>query len=58
MNKYLLILLLSCFVLCASAREQSDSTTIYQGMSIKLDLANPVLELVRSKGSVQDYEMA
>jgi hypothetical protein len=58
MNKYLLILLLSCFVLCASAREQSDSTAIYQGMSIKLDLANPVLELVRSKGSVQDYEMA
>ena len=57
MNKLLLILSLLCFALCASAREYGDST-IYQGMSIKLDIANPILELARSKGKVQDYEMA
>ena len=27
-------------------------------MSLKLDIANPILELVRSKGKVQDYEAA
>ncbi len=57
MNRFLLILSLCCLALCASAREQSDST-IYQGMSLKLDIANPILELARSKGKVQDYEAA
>ena len=33
-------------------------TAIYQGMSIKLDIAMPILELARSAGKVQDYEMA
>ena len=57
MNKFLLILSLLAFALCASAREYGDSA-VYQGMSLKLDLATPVLELVRSKGKVQDYEIA
>lgn len=57
MNRLLLILSLCCFALCASAREYGDSA-VYQGMSIKLDIANPILELVRSKGKVQDYEVA
>ena len=57
MNRLLLILTLCCLTLCASAREYGDSA-IYQGMSIKLDIANPILELARSKGKVQDYEVA
>lgn len=57
MNKLLLILSLCCLALYASAREYGDST-IYQGMSLKLDIANPILELARSKGKVQDYEAA
>lgn len=57
MNKLWLILSLCCFALCASAREYAD-TAVYQGMSIKLDLATPILELARSKGKVQDYELA
>jgi hypothetical protein len=27
-------------------------------MSLKLDIANPILELARSQGKVQDYEAA
>lgn len=57
MNKLWLILSLCCFALCASAREYAD-TAVYQGMSLKLDLATPILELARSKGKVQDYEVA
>ena len=57
MNKLWLILSLCCFALCVSAREYAD-TAVYQGMSIKLDLATPILELARSKGKVQDYEVA
>ena len=57
MNRLLLILSFLCLALCASAREYGDSA-IYQGMSLKLDLATSVLELVRSKGKVQDYEVA
>mgnify|MGYP003530465387 FL=1 len=68
MNRYLLVILsLLSFALCASASEHStdsvqtrqySDTAIYQGMSIKLDIAMPILELVRSAGKVQDYEMA
>ena len=57
MNRLLLILSFCCLALCASAREYGDST-IYQGMSLKLDIANPILELARSQGKVQDYEAA
>lgn len=57
MNKLWLILSFCCLALCASAREYAD-TAVYQGMSIKLDLATPILELARSKGKVQDYEVA
>ena len=68
MNKCLLtILALFCFVLRASASDRAHESTqpkqyadtaIYQGMSIKLDIAMPILELARSAGKVQDYEMA
>lgn len=39
------------------ARRIKDST-IYQGTQIKLDIFNPVYEAARSKGGVQDYEIA
>lgn len=38
--------------------KQYPDTAIFQGMSIKLDIAMPILEIVRSKGKVQDYEIA
>lgn len=57
MNKLWLILSFCCLALCASAREYAD-TAVYQGMSLKLDLATPILELARSKGKIQDYELA
>ena len=57
MNKWLLILLLCCLTLCASAREYAD-TAVYQGMSVKLDIAMPILELARSAGKIQSYEAA
>ena len=38
--------------------EMKGDSAIYQGMSVKLDIAMPVLELARSKGAVQDYEVA
>lgn len=57
MNKWLLILSLCCLTLCASAREYAD-TAVYQGMSVKLDIAMPILELARSAGKIQSYEAA
>ena len=50
-------MLLCCLTLCASAREYAD-TAVYQGMSVKLDIAMPVLELARSAGKIQSYEAA
>ena len=32
--------------------------TIYNGMSLKVDLFNSVLEPARSKGAIQNYEIA
>lgn len=40
-----------------SAQEHGDSA-IYQGLSLKLDIATPILELARSQGKIQNYEMA
>lgn len=66
-SRLLLILSLLFLVLRASAEDavgapvqpkQYADTAIYQGMSIKLDIAMPILELARSAGKVQDYEMA
>ena len=57
MNKWLLIVSFLCLALCASAREYAD-TAVYQGMSVKLDIAMPVLELARSGGKIQSYEAA
>ena len=57
MNKLLLILALCCFSLCASAREYAD-TVVYQGMSVKLDIGTPILEIARSAGRIQSYEAA
>ena len=50
-------MLLCCLTLCASAREYAD-TAVYQGMSVKLDIAMPILELARSAGKIQSYEAA
>ena len=57
MNKLLFILIICSFSLCAIAREYAD-TAIYQGMSVKLDIAMPVLEVARSAGKIQSYEIA
>ena len=57
MNRLLLIVSLCCLALCASAREYAD-TAVYQGMSVKLDVGNSVLELARSAGKIQSYEAA
>ena len=66
-SRLLLILSLLFLALRASAdanvsasaqSKQYADTAIYQGMSIKLDIAMPILELARSAGKVQDYEMA
>lgn len=56
-SRFLLILPLLCIALCASAREYAD-TAIYQGMSIKLDIAMPIIEVARSAGKIQNYEAA
>ncbi len=54
----LLILTLVClFSTAVSAREYAD-TAVYQGLSLKLDLATPVMEVARSAGRIQDYELA
>lgn len=68
MNKWILFILpLLFFAMRASAKDstvvetqakQYPDTAIYQGMSIKLDIAMPILEIARSAGKVQDYEMA
>ena len=57
MNRRWLILLLCGLSLCASAREYAD-TAVYQGLSVKLDIAMPILESVRFAGKVQSYEAA
>lgn len=66
-NRWLLILIGVCVALNMQAGKrdslnytpkQYPDTAIYQGMSIKLDIAMPILELARSSGKVQDYEMA
>ena len=57
MNRLLLILSFLCLTLCMSAQEHGDSA-IYQGLSLKLDVATPILELARSQGKIQNYEMA
>lgn len=41
----------------SNAREYAD-TAVYQGLSIKLDLATPIIEAARSRGKVQNYELA
>lgn len=57
MNRLTLILLLLLATLSASAREYGD-TAIYQGINLKLDILTPVLEVARSKGQLQSYEVA
>lgn len=59
MNKCILfILLLFSSSLIANAAGKQDTAAIYQGTSIKLDIAMPVLELARSAGKIQSYELA
>ena len=60
-NRLIPILLFLSFALCASAqasekkKERLPKDSIYQGMSVKVDIAMPILELARSKGKIQDY---
>lgn len=43
--------------LVMAAREYNDSA-IYQGINLKLDILTPIMEVARSKGSLQSYELA
>ena len=65
MNKrWIVILLLLPLTLFLYAHEETkakvknDSVPVYQGVSLKLDIAMPVIEAARSAGKIQDYEMA
>lgn len=53
------LLIISCIAcaLCASAQVKTDST-IYQGISVKVDIGTPIFELARSAAKIQDYEAA
>ena len=57
MNKLLLIIPLLCSTLLIHAREYAD-TAVYQGMSVKMDIGMPILEIARSGGKMQSYEAA
>ena len=57
MNKLLLIIPLLCSALLIHAREYAD-TAVYQGMSVKMDIGTPILEIARSGGKMQSYEAA
>jgi hypothetical protein len=60
MNKrslLILLFLLLGFSLYARGDVKPDSA-IYQGTALKLDIAMPVIETARSKGKIQDYELA
>ena len=57
MNKLLLIIPLLCSALFIHAREYAD-TAVYQGMSVKMDIGTPILEIARSGGKMQSYEAA
>lgn len=59
MNRRALLIwtILSLFATIVNAREYAD-TAVYQGLSLKLDLASPVIEAARSGGKIQDYELA
>ena len=70
-RRWLLILLLLSTIVFAHAREKMpdvqmpdlkkikrDSVPIYQGVNVKLDIAMPIIEAVRSLGKIQNYEMA
>ena len=57
MNKLLLIIPLLCSTLLIHAREYAD-TAVYQGMSVKMDIGTPILEIARSGGKMQSYEAA
>ena len=57
MNKLLLIIPLLCSTLIIHAREYAD-TAVYQGMSVKMDIGTPILEIARSGGKMQSYEAA
>lgn len=56
-RRYFIISLLCLCSALVGAREYAD-TAVYQGLSIKLDLATPVIEAARSGGQIQDYEIA
>ena len=55
--KTAILLCLCCLAITTYAREYAD-TAIYQGLSLKIDLATPVIEAARSSGKIQSYEMA
>ena len=53
----LLCLIVISIVATAKQTVYAD-TAIWQGMNLKLDLFNPLLEGLRSKGKLQTYEIA
>lgn len=57
-RRTVLILFFALVTFSVFAQKERDSTAIYQGLNLKLDLANPILEIARSGAKIQDYEMA
>lgn len=60
-----IIILFLCACVCASAHDAHERQatharydSIYQGTLVKLDLANSIIEPIRSKGGLQNYEAA
>ena len=54
---HILVLLLACACAMAAPRQYADSA-VYQGISMKVDLGNTAYQLIRSKGTIHQYEGA
>ena len=54
---HILALLLACACAMAAPRQYADSA-VYQGISMKVDLGNAAYQLIRSKGTIHQYEGA
>lgn len=55
---YALGIMALCIGFSIEAKAAAPDSTIYQGMSVKLDLGNTIIELATSKAKVQSYEIA
>jgi hypothetical protein len=64
MNRHWLLILLFLFATSFVRAQQdskiapADSLPVYQGVGVKLDVAMPIIEVARSAGKIQTYELA